>query len=52
MTTFLLLLVALAAAAAIAETLREAFHDGPARQGPPRSHEDDTRFLPPGARVS
>ena len=51
MTTALILIVALAVAAVIAETLREAFHDGPAPQGPPRSHEDDARFLPPGART-
>ncbi len=50
MTTALILIVALAVAAIIGETLREAFHDGPARQGPPRSHEDDARFFPPGAR--
>jgi hypothetical protein len=50
--TVLILIVALAVAAIIAETLREAFHDGPAPQGPPRSHPDDARFLPPGARAS
>ena len=50
MTTVLILIVALAVAAVIAETLREAFHDGPAPQGPPRSHQDDAGFLPPGAR--
>lgn len=48
MTTLLILIVALAAAAVIAETLREAFHDGPRRQSPPRSHYEDPRFCSPG----
>ena len=45
--TSLLLIVALASLLALAETLREAFHDGPAT--PPRSHEEDPRFAPPSS---
>jgi len=45
--TIILLIIALAFLAALFETLREAFHDGPAAQGPPRSHETDRRFAPP-----
>ena len=52
MTTVLILIVALAAFAVLAETLREAFHDGPAPQGPPRSHEEDRRFQPPASRAA
>ena len=47
--TIILLIVALASLAALAETLREAFHDGPAAQGPPRSHQDDPQFAPPSS---
>jgi len=45
--TIILLIVALASLLALAETLREAFHDGPAT--PPRSHEEDPRFAPPSS---
>ena len=47
--TIILLIIALAFLAALAETLREAFHDGPATQGPPRSHQDDRQFAPPSS---
>ena len=47
--TIIILIVALASLAALAETLREAFHDGPALQGPPRSHQDDQQFAPPSS---
>ena len=50
--TLILLIVALAVLAVLAETLREAFHDGPAAQGPPRSHEEDSRFAPPSSRAA
>ncbi|HYH34584.1 MAG TPA: hypothetical protein VD814_05480 [Nocardioides sp.] len=52
MTTVLLLIVALVAAGLVAETLREAFHDGPGTQGPPRSHQEDQRFQPPASRAA
>ena len=45
--TIILLIVALASLLALAETLREAFHDGPTT--PPRSHEEDPRFAPPSS---
>jgi len=45
-------IVALVALAVLAETVREAFHDGPAAQGPPRSHEEDPRFAPPSSRAA
>ena len=47
--TIILLIAALASLAALAETVREAFHDGPAAQGPPRSHHDDRQFAPPSS---
>ena len=47
--TIILLIVALASLLALAETLREAFHDGPAAQAPPRSHQDDRQFAPPSS---
>lgn len=47
--TIILLIVALASLAALAETLREAFHDGPASQPPPRSHQQDRNFAPPSS---
>ena len=47
--TIILLIIAFASLAALAETVREAFHDGPAAQGPPRSHEDDRQFAPPSS---
>ena len=50
--TVILLIVALATLMVLAETLREAFHDGPAAQGPPRSHEEDARFAPPSSRAA
>jgi hypothetical protein len=51
MTIALILIVAIASLAVIVESLREAFHDGPAPQGPPRSHRSDADFLPPGTQV-
>lgn len=50
--TIFILIVALATLMVLAETLREAFHDGPAAQGPPRSHREDERFAPPSRPAS
>ena len=47
--TWTLLIVALASLLILAETLREAFRDGPSAQKPPRSHEEDQRFSPPSS---
>jgi hypothetical protein len=47
--TIILLIVALASLAALAETLREVFHDGPAAQDPPRSHHVDSQLAPPSS---
>jgi hypothetical protein len=49
--TIWLLIITVATLAVIIETLREAFHDGPSPQGPPRSHHEDTRFQPPHVRA-
>jgi hypothetical protein len=45
----LIIIVTLAVIAVLAESLREAFHDGPAAQAPPRSHEQDRQFAPPSS---
>jgi hypothetical protein len=50
--TIIVLIIALGTLLVLAETLREAFHDGPAPQGPPRSHEEDWRFAPPSSHVA
>ncbi len=47
--TIILLIVALASLAALAETLWGVFRDRPATQGPPRSHEVDRQFAPPSS---
>ena len=48
----IIVIVTLAVIAVLAESLREAFHDGPAAQGPPRSHVEDERFLPPTSHAA
>jgi len=48
-TTIIVLIAALVSLAALVETLREAFHDGPASQDPPRSHQQDRDFAPPSS---
>ena len=47
--TIILLIVALATLAALAETLWGVLRDRPATQGPPRSHEVDPQFAPPSS---
>ena len=47
--TIILLVIALGFVLALVESLREAFHDGPAAQAPPRSHEQDRQFAPPSS---
>lgn len=47
MTEMLLLLLILTATALGAETLRRVRHDGRGPSGPPVSHFEDPRFLPP-----
>jgi len=47
--TIILLIVALASLAALAETLWSVFRERPAAQGPPRSHEVDRQFAPPSS---
>jgi hypothetical protein len=44
--TFLILIAALTAVLAIA-TVRSALHDSRGTRRPPRSHHEDSRFLPP-----
>lgn len=46
--TFFLLLAALLAALAVV-TVRSALHDSRGTRRPPRSHQEDARFLPPGS---
>jgi hypothetical protein len=49
MTELMLFWLAIAVIALVLAALRDILHDGPARQGPPRSHYEDPRFRSPGA---